>query len=316
MSAAVSIDVGERNGFSHQAFFYAGDDEFVLGAMAFLRASIVASEPVLVVVSARKIDLLREQLGAHHEAVTFADMDQVGTNPARIIPAWAEFANEHGDRPLRGIGEPIWAERGADELEECQRHEGLLNIAFADSVDFTLMCPYDTTTLPDDVIDQARRTHPWLRRGTTCHASDSYPAMSEFCAPSSQPLPEPPPSCVVFAFEMRLLGRVRSLVCQEALDSGFSPVRVADAVISVNELTSNSIRHAGGSGVLRIWRSGDSLVCEVSDVGFLDTPLAGRVRPTTCSAGGRGLWIVNQLCELVQVRSSPAGTMVRVHMRR
>jgi prepilin-type processing-associated H-X9-DG protein len=33
---------------------------------------------------------------------------------------------------LRGAGEPIWPERRPAELVECQRHESLLNVAFAD----------------------------------------------------------------------------------------------------------------------------------------------------------------------------------------
>ena len=32
-------------------------------------------------------------------------------------------------------------------------------------------------------------------------------------------------------------------------------------------------------------------------------------------ATGRGLWLANQLCNLVQIRSSPEGTTVRLHMR-
>jgi hypothetical protein len=30
---------------------------------------------------------------------------------------------------------------------------------------------------------------------------------------------------------------------------------------------------------------------------------------------GRGLWVVNQVCDLVQIRSSNAGNVVRLHMR-
>jgi anti-sigma regulatory factor (Ser/Thr protein kinase) len=199
---------------------------------------------------------------------------------------------------------------------ECQRHEGLLNIAFADSFDFTLICPYDTTLLDDDVIGEARRRHPMLRRGTTSHASDAYLGAQELGKPVSEPLPDPPPECVVLAFSMGLLGEVRSAVRQEALDSGFSAIRVADAVTAVNELASNSIRHAGGSGTLRMWRTASSMVCQVSDEGHFDIPLVGRIRPTIGFPGGRGLWIVNQLCDLVLVRSSLSGTTVRIHMHR
>ena len=40
--------------------------------------------------------------------VAFADMANVGANPARIIPAWSDFVASHSGsgRPLRGIGEP------------------------------------------------------------------------------------------------------------------------------------------------------------------------------------------------------------------
>ena len=39
-------------------------------------------------------------------------------------------------------------------------------------------------------------------------------------------------------------------------------------------------------------------------------PLAGRERPAGLGDAGRGLWIVNQLCDLVQVR----GGVVRLHV--
>jgi hypothetical protein len=42
--------------------------------------------------------------------------------------------------------------------------------------------------------------------------------------------------------------------------------------------------------------------------------MAGRERPTSERDGGRGLWMVNQLCDLVQLRSFPDGAAVRLHM--
>ena len=63
----------------------------------------------------------------------------------------------HPGKRLRGIGEPIWAARTPAEMAECHRHEGLLNVAFADSPGFWLLCPYDTTTLdPADVAARVR----------------------------------------------------------------------------------------------------------------------------------------------------------------
>ena len=113
---------------------YAGMADFVAGTVPFIRGGLEAGEPVLVVESASKIALLRGELGPDAESVLFADMSGVGANPARIIPAWRDFVSQHGGpgRRVRGIGEPIWKERGPAELIECQRHESLLNTAFAE----------------------------------------------------------------------------------------------------------------------------------------------------------------------------------------
>src|SRR5262245_14796500 len=91
--------------FRHEALFYDGDDEFVALSAAFLRDGIENGEPSLVVVSAPKIGRLRAELGPLAAAVQFADMAEVGRNPARIIPAWHAFVATRaaaGTR-LRGI---------------------------------------------------------------------------------------------------------------------------------------------------------------------------------------------------------------------
>jgi len=51
---------------------------------------------------------------------------------------------------------------------------------------------------------------------------------------------------------------------------------------------------------------------EFSDSGRVTDPLAGRLMPTLEQTGGRGVYLVNQLCDLVQLRSSDHGTVVRV----
>jgi MEDS: MEthanogen/methylotroph, DcmR Sensory domain len=153
--------------FRHEALLYEGETEFVDQLSAFIRDGVAAGEPTLVVVGERKLDLLRQELGDVGDTVQLADMTAVGRNPARIIPAWQSFVGRHAEPGvrLRGIGEPIYPERHAAELVECQRHESLLNVAFADASSFWLVCPYDITTLPDDVIEEAWRSHPLIAAG-------------------------------------------------------------------------------------------------------------------------------------------------------
>jgi anti-sigma regulatory factor (Ser/Thr protein kinase) len=302
--------------FRHEAFFYAGETQFLDGIAAFVRGGVEAREPVLVVVSARKIDLLRDRLGPEAAEVRFADMNAVGLNPARIIPAWAEFVDECGDGPMRGVGEPISAQRGPAELVECQRHESLINVAFAQHSGFTLLCPYDTTALGPDVLAEARHSHPFIEQDGAQSSSPGYPGVEAMADPFSGPLPDPPDSSISLVFRAGSLQGLRALVCREATRAGLGEARAADVVVAVNEVASNSLCHAGGWGELRIWDAADALVCEVTDDGRIEDPLVGRVRPAVGSQGGRGLWIANRVCELVQIRSAATGTTVRMHFRR
>ncbi len=63
-----------------------------------------------------------------------------------------------------------------------------------------------------------------------------------------------------------------------------------------------------------LWCTTSSVICEVRDTGRITDPMVGRVRPDGDREGGWGVWMANQLCDLVQVRVGPGGTVVRVHM--
>jgi len=300
--------------FRHEALLYAGMDEFVEATLPFIRDGVAASEPILVVVGARKIAALTAQLGADAGCVNFKDMAEVGANPARIIPAWNEFVEAHrgAGRPFRGIGEPIYPERSATELIECQRHEALLNVAFDGGPGWRLLCPYDTMALPPDVIEEAHRSHPYLARDHTYATSSLYAEWVPFAAP----LPEPPAMRATLTFNGTGLRPVRRLVSTLAARAGFTSGPIADLVLAVNEVAANSLHHGGGVGTLGVWRDGDVLVCEIRDSGHFNDPLADRRRPAPGNDGGRGLWLANQLCDLVQVRSLETGTTVRLHKHR
>jgi anti-sigma regulatory factor (Ser/Thr protein kinase) len=304
--------------FRHEVLFYVGLEGFVDRTAPFILGAVAEDEPILVVVSAKKIDMLRSELGAAADRVAFADMAEVGRNPARIIPAWHEFVSQKGDlgRRCRGIGEPIWAGRTAEELVECERHEALLNLAFLDAP-LWLACPYDRLALAPAVIEEAHRTHPlvWDEEGDH-DVSDVFPGLAAVAGPFDRPLSEPEGRPDEIAFDVTDLPMVRATVERAAIDSDLNLTRGEDLVIAASEIATNSIRHGGGRGLLRIWQQGDTVVCEVRDGGRLDKPLAGRQRPVDEQGSGFGLWLANQVCDLVQIRSFEAGTVVRLLMSR
>ena len=57
------------------------------------------------------------------------------------------------------------------------------------------------------------------------------------------------------------------------------------------------------------------IVCEIHDEGTITDPLAGQRRPASDATGGHGLWLVYQVCDLVELRSDQTGTTIRMHMR-
>jgi anti-sigma regulatory factor (Ser/Thr protein kinase) len=297
--------------FHHEAVFYDGEQTYMDRLLPFLREGATADEPMLVAVSPARIRLLSDALGADAAKVTFVPMDELGRNPARIIPAWRAFTDRAGTRAVRGIGEPVWAGRSRAELDECHLHESLLNVAFADRPSFQLLCPYDTAALPADVLQRARRSHPCVDEHGTTEPSDHYhPELTLTVG-----LPAVPGSARRLVFDGPALGDVRRAVAAAAREVGISDDRTDACVLAVNELAANSVRHGGGRGELHIWHEDDALVCEVRDAGCITDPLAGRRIPTIEQLGGRGLWMVNQLCDLVQIRTPPHAPLNTVRVR-
>jgi anti-sigma regulatory factor (Ser/Thr protein kinase) len=299
---STTVDCMRRTEFHHEAFLYADADEFMTGTLAFLREGLEAGEPALVAVARARADALRAELRADGEPVRFVDMEVLGRNPARIIPFWRDFVAEHGgsDRPLRGIGEPVWPGRSRAEVDECQRHELLLNYAFWEGPAWRLLCPYDSSGLGDDVLMAAHESH-------ACVDPLS-------CRPFDGALPLRPGDASTLCFDRGGLHDARALVAAEARRAGLSSDRCFDLVAAVGELTANSVRHGGGGGTLWIWCEDETVFAEVEDSGWIEEPLTGRVRPIPSQEGGRGVWMANQLCDLVQIRSGPRGTTVRLLM--
>jgi anti-sigma regulatory factor (Ser/Thr protein kinase) len=318
MSTAIAEPAPARAGYQHEAFLYRSEAEFLAGTVPFIRAGLTADEPVLVAVVKPRLDLIAAALGADADRVALVDMAVLGANPARIIPAWRRFVTDHDAdlRPVRGIGEPIWAGRSPAELVECQLHEALLNVAVGEQTQLRLRCPYDAAALAPTVVAEARRSHPVVAGPTRPAGGAQYGGTDHVARLFGAPLPEPPTVPWTFRFDRVSLQAVRTLVADHAAAAGLAVARAAEFTLAAHEVASNSVRHGGGRGTLRIWRDGTAIVCEITDPGHIGDPLVGRVLAAGRAEGGRGLWLANHLCDLVQVRSSATnGTTVRIHSR-
>src|ERR1700719_4548320 len=155
----------------------------------------------------------------------------------------------------------------------------------------------------------------------------SAPPPTSAPPPDSAPPPEtaPPHSAPLLdqAFDAGSLYALRAAVAAHATQAGLAPRRADDLVIAVHELAANAVRHGAGHGRLRIWRSDQDLLCEVSDEGLPNVaktpenpqppdtqqplePPQWRAEP------GHGLSLVRQVADQVTLRSGPSGTTATI----
>lgn len=303
-------DQAADRGFRHSAWLYYAPGEYLAGVREFVDAGVSSGEPVFVVVPGWQIpnDLLPSA-----PDVTVADMRELGANPARLIPALRAFADRCPGRRVRYLAEPAWSGRSVAELREVAKYEALLNHAFA-GTDVTALCPYNAAELSAAVLADACGGHPTVRDGGRDRANAEYrgPAVG----PDSLTTPLlAPASARVLAYDGDLRP-VRALVAAVTGEAGLSPNRSTDLVIAASEVAANTLRHTKSGGVVRLWATDAEVLCQFEDTGYITDPLAGHWRPGNDLAGGQGLWLVNQVCDLAEIRSSESGTAIRLHMYR
>jgi anti-sigma regulatory factor (Ser/Thr protein kinase) len=294
----------------HLVLSYRDAAEYRACLTQYLATAAAVDEPVLVVVPQCVAPLLAWPAGA---VVRIVDMTDLGRNPARLIPAIRAFCDAYQDRPVRIVTESVWSDRSRAEVCEALRHEALVEQALT-GMAATVLCPYNAATLQRFVLADARRSHPWQFVGGQVRPSGEYGGPGAIPGWCQVPLPSPPPDAdaVEYSSDLR---PVRAMVTAAGERAGLAAPRVTDLMLAVSEVAANTLRHTHAGGVALAWRADGEVLCQISDSGHIADPLAGLHRPAPGEPGGQGLWLVNQVCDLVELRSSAAGTSVRMHMQ-
>jgi anti-sigma regulatory factor (Ser/Thr protein kinase) len=296
----------------HVAFFYRDQADRRAQALSLVRVGLARGEPTLVALPGDEASLIAEQLDGEPGELECADITTTGRNPARLIPEVRAFIDKHADQRVLVVGEACWPQRSAAELREATRHEALMNLAFAGSK-ATITCAYDITRLPPSAITDATWTHPeYLASGQPVTGPGHLPRW-DVPSDCDRPLPPAPAGAEGLVYDTDL-APVRRMVERHAGGSMLTPDRVADLVLAASEVAANTLDHTKSGGTFKVWRDGDEIICEVHDRGWITDPLAGRIRRGP-DGRGHGLYLVNQVCDLVEVRTGPAGTTIRMHMR-
>lgn len=124
--------------------------------------------------------------------------------------------------------------------------------------------------------------------------------------------PAPEPAAMSYA-EPGDLRTVRAFVAGRARALGLAAGRTELLTVAVSELTTNTLQYTGGGGHIRIYTDDGHLVCDVVDGGGPRT--FGRAMPPPESVRGRGLALVERICDSVHTVAVPGGTMVRLCLK-
>jgi anti-sigma regulatory factor (Ser/Thr protein kinase) len=175
-----------------------------------------------------------------------------------------------------------------------------------------LRCPYDVGELSAPIARAARDSHPVLVEVGSYRGSTGYGGLHHVESIFRSELAPAPDGCTLIHFGGSDLVAVRAEVARAAREAGLGSARGRSLTTAVAEIAADAERPGRGGGELRIWARPDALVCQITDRGRRDDPLVGRRVPATDEVDDRGLWLANQVSDLVQVRSTPDGSTVRV----
>ncbi|MEV5572622.1 sensor histidine kinase [Spirillospora sp. NPDC052269] len=308
-----------RGRLRHRALLYASDDEFREAAIAYLAEGAAAGDVLVAILPEARRRLLLAPAAAGLGKIEFLDASDWYSGPAKTIASFHERGRTDwwGRGRLRVLTEPPWDGRSPLEIVEWQRHESVLNVAFA-ATPTLLTCAYDIRTVPGDVLAGVGRTHPAFADAAGEWPSPSYTDPAAFYAECNRsPLGPPPRAAEHRRFTTGQLPDVRRFLSGRAERYGLPSDRRLPFLLAANEVATAVIRHGGGQGDLWVWATADELVCELTDpAARVEDRFLGHIPPRLDRPTEAAMWAVRCLCHIVEIRSDArAGTRIRLHVR-
>lgn len=295
----------------HSALIYRDESELLAATVPFVLEGLDGAERVLAVTTPNSAEALMRALGRRAAEVEFRDSADWYLLPSHTLLSYERYI-EQSDRPrVRVIGEVAWNGGSPAPMEEWIRYESIINVTFA-SQPVTFMCPYDVRALPEEIVADARRTHPDLAHDGALRPSEEFVDTTALLRElDADPLPSPrtPVSTCLIDRDLRA---VRGFIIDQVRRAGVRGKAIQDAFLAVQEVASDVV----GRGTVRAWVDAGELLFEVRDDGTgIGDPLVGQLASDPSQRSEpRGLWLARLLCDLVEVRSTDRGLVVRLHI--
>jgi hypothetical protein len=317
--------------FEHWACIYDDDKQFLQTAVPFLADGLELGEPVLAVTTPANLELLGTALGDRSGDLDYADSAFFGRRPPQRVAAFNRYwkgcgsardgsqgsRRDSGDTGYSGVrilAEPVWAGRSSREVTAWTRMEAALNVTLAPT-SISMICPYDARTLDQDIVSGALRTHPVLVAGSHPSPSVHYADPAAFARScDTGPLADPPSCAAAFEFDGDLRG-LRRFIAGRAAAHGVAGDHADMLVLGVSEVGAYLKSRWPASAAVRVWEQPGAVVCDFRQPGAsISDPFIG-LRPAGLVPGdGDGLWLANQICDWMEIRSDADGCVIQLQV--
>jgi anti-sigma regulatory factor (Ser/Thr protein kinase) len=297
-------------GLLHEAIVVDDDEAFVSHVAPFLRDGFDEG-PTVAVFNRRHWALLREELGADAERVSFTDCNDFYIRPIDALASYDAILRRllaEGFTSVRVAAEiPLGATRSG--WDDWISYEAIVNHAFAHRP-ANILCAYDTNTAPDAVIDAVWRTHPHVVTGGDAsgpHYHDPADVIATFGRPPARDL------LLRSLPSTRDATEFRESLSAELAGVGAPKAKFVNMLVAASEVFDNAVMHGDGPSALRAGLVDGWFVCEIEDKGpGLDDPLAGYIPPESGEPGRRGLWVARQLVSRLELIPAEPGLIARL----
>ena len=294
---------------THEAFFYSSEGEFAARLVPFLREAVASDQGAIAVATEPRIALLRRELGAHADAVSFFDARRWYRRPGTALVAWRDAVEQQlrdGSESVRAVGEiPYENGNGAAAIRNWARYESLVNRAFA-TRPLWIACAYNTKTVPEGILEEVRRTHPVASTRVERGASRPYFGGQELgaaVAPAEEPTQWREGTRVTFSGSHDVID-LRRGVRWEAQAAGLDADTVDDLLLALTELLRSSQSEEGAAATIRTARQDGEWCCEI-------TSNRSQAEALTSGADELGLLIGRVISERVEIGEHADGSLVR-----
>ncbi|WP_051515879.1 sensor histidine kinase [Candidatus Blastococcus massiliensis] len=308
-------------GWSHLAAVVRSDDEMLAAAVPFLEEGLSAGDVTVLACPPETAEVIRGGLGLRAGAVEnhprICLLDTRAPDALTLTRRLIDQARSSRSGWVRLVGEVQFG-AGPRDWREGERYEAAANILLADQP-LAAVCLYDARSLPAEVLDGARATHPELLVGGERRASPEFTDPADFLR--RLPVPREPVEdatpllSIAEATSLPWLRRRLGVVLAAHVPD---PDLRDDLHLAVSEVAANAFRHGRPPVSARMWVGSGQLVCEISDrgPGFAD-PVAGfqPAHGPDLGRGGMGLWLARKLFDHVDLLPRTGGLTVRLSTR-